>query len=69
MEEPSVSVASRLTVTTWLRSPSRMATSAVRIFVVLAISIFASAFCSYSTRPLSASTRIADVADVPTARA
>ena len=67
MEDPSVSVASRLTVTTSDRSPSRMATSAVRIFVVLAISIRASAFCSYSTRPLSASIRIAEAAEVPTA--
>ena len=46
-----------------------MATRAVRILVVLAISIFASAFCSYSTRPLSTSIKIAEVADVLTAAA
>ena len=67
MEEPSVKVASRLTVTMSERFPSRMATRAVMILVVLAISIFPSAFCSYSTRPLSASTRIAAEAEVLTA--
>ena len=64
MEDPSVPAAWADTVTVSERSPSRMATSAVRIFVVLAISIFASALCSYKTRPLSTSTRMDDVAEV-----
>ena len=67
MEEPSVYAASQETVTTSFRSPSRIATRAVRILVVLAISIFASAFCSYNTRPLSTSIKIAEEADVLTA--
>ena len=67
MEDPSVYAASRETVTSSFRSPSRMATRAVRILVVLAISIFASAFCSYSTRPLSTSIRMAEDAEVLTA--
>ena len=37
------------------------------ILVVLAISIFASAFCSYNTRPLSTSIKMAEEADVLTA--
>ena len=69
MEDPSVYAASRETVTTSLRSPSRMATRAVRILVVLAIRIFASAFCSYSTRSLSTSTKMAADAEVLTAYA
>ena len=46
MDEPSVQAAARLTVTVSLRSPSSMATRAVRILVVEAMSIFASALCS-----------------------
>ena len=46
MAEPSVYAASRLTFTLSWRSPSSMATSAVRILVVLAMSIFRSALCS-----------------------
>jgi hypothetical protein len=46
-----------------------MATRAVMILVVEAMRIRASAFCSYKTRPLSTSTRMADVAEVLIAKA
>ena len=44
MDEPSVPAASAETSTLWCRSPFSSATSAVMIFVVLAMSIFASSF-------------------------
>ena len=46
MADPSVKAASRLTFTVSDSSPASTATNAVRILVVLAMSIFRSALCS-----------------------
>ena len=67
MEDPSVLAASAETFTMPFRLPFSSATSAVMIFVVLAISIFAFSFWAYSTRPESTSISTADVAEVLTA--
>jgi hypothetical protein len=69
MEEPSVLAASAVTFTVLFKSPFSKATSAVIIFVVLAISILAFSFRAYSTRPESTSISTADVAEVLIAHA
>ena len=69
MADPSVKAASRLTFTVSDSSPASTATSAVRILVVLAMSICRSGFFSYRTSPVSPSMRMAAVAEVSAAHA
>ena len=68
MDEPSA-IWSRVTVTVSSSPACSSTTSAVMILVVLAMSICSSPFFSYSTWPVSASSRTAAVAETSTASA
>ena len=58
-----------MTVISFCSGAHSNATNAVKILVVLAISMERSASFSYSTSPVSASSKMAAVAEVPTALA